>query len=98
MQRLHQAGEMVATAKPELEDGAKLLKKQMDLPGADAQRAGRERTGCCKRCVPDDKDTYDLPANYCLVETNLEVYDPLDEYDELATQFAYVSTFTIVIP
>jgi hypothetical protein len=76
-----------------------LLSKPHDLPGSDEQREQNEKKGCCCRCcVTNDHDTYALPANTLLVETNLDIYDALDEYDEIATQFAYVSTFTIVIP
>ena len=98
----------VATASPkgnvqgQVQEGqptVDLLAKPHSLPGCDAEREQNEKKGCCCRCcVTNDHDTYALPANTLLVETNLDIYDALDEYDEIATQFAYVSTFTIVIP
>ena len=49
--------------------------------------------------LEDDRDrSLSLPANDCLCETELPLFDASDEYDELAAQFSYVSVFTIVVP
>lgn len=92
----------------------KLLKKPHELPGWSEDWAavfdgGREEDGqpkptsCCRRCCvscesAEDATTLRKPANTLFVESELPIYSALEEYDELATQFSYVSTFTIVIP
>eukprot|EP01043_Picozoa_sp_COSAG02_P036228 COSAG02_NODE_2640_length_8349_cov_40.398545_2_plen_730_part_00 len=78
----------------------RLLRKPTDLPGWSAkwfESGGSQR--CC-RCGLDEEEEQRLqiPANNLFVESELAIYDPQDEYDELATQFSYVSVFTIVIP
>ena len=52
------------------------------------------RLCCCCECDRDGPN-FHAAANYLLVETSLQVYNPINEYSELARQFAYVTMFSI---
>ena len=65
-------------------------------PSALKKRA--KEVGVVEGKLPEEVWSLHRPANDCLCETELPLFDASDEYDELAAQFSYVSVFTIVVP